>query len=375
MKKKSTSDRTVTSPVRTEVSMTPIIQALVSLFATAIAASILAHPGRLDDNGGHFYRNTDDYHCHRDACVLPTIVPGPESEISVASFNIQFLGNSKRRDNDALATMLSRFDIVVVQELVSPPFAGTFPDSTPFRPDTESAAFFKAMQAQGFSFVLSPEDTGTGERIHVNGSTTEWWVVFFDPKIVRPDERLPHGFLASDRSNHPSFERVPFAFGFSSELGNLDFVLVSVHLQHGSRERVRRAEEISAIVQWINENDELEKDFLIVGDFNIEDCEELQTVLAEDYASLNNHCLPTNTNINQPRPYDHVFYRPLHTTEAELQRTIEVVDLIDAMRAFWQSESDRSYPGEPYHHNRFRARYSDHHPIAFVLISTDVDDD
>lgn len=187
-----------------------IVRWLLLVLGAGSGGFALAHGGSLDANGGHFDTSTGEYHCHRDDCVLPIGVGEPENEISVASFNIQFLGNSRRRDNNALAAMLERFDVVVVQELVSPPFDGEFPDGTAFRPDPESAGFFQAMEAQGFDFVLSPEDTGSGERIHRNGSATEWWVTFFDPLKVRPDDDLPNGFLAEDRSNHPDYERVPY---------------------------------------------------------------------------------------------------------------------------------------------------------------------
>jgi len=33
------------------------------------------------------------------------------------------------------------------------------------------------------------------------------------------------------------------------------------------------------------------------------------------------------------------------------------------------------YPGTPYNHNRFRAVYSDHSPVAFEMVVGDEDDD
>ena len=53
--------------------------------------------------------------------------PALAADLTICSFNIQFLGNSTRRDDVALASILADYDIVVVQELVSPPFPGTFP--------------------------------------------------------------------------------------------------------------------------------------------------------------------------------------------------------------------------------------------------------
>ncbi len=106
---------------------------------------------------------------------------GDNDTISICSFNIQFLGNFNKRDDPALGAILAGFDIVVVQELVSPPYEGEFPNGDEFKPDAQSAEFFDVMTALGFEYELSVEDTGTGDTIHKNGSSTEWWVVFYKP--------------------------------------------------------------------------------------------------------------------------------------------------------------------------------------------------
>lgn len=49
---------------------------------------------------------------------------GSVDGISICSFNIQFLGNSRSCDDRALAGIVAPYDIVVVQERVSPPYAG-----------------------------------------------------------------------------------------------------------------------------------------------------------------------------------------------------------------------------------------------------------
>ena len=107
-----------------------------------------------------------------------------EGTLTICSLNIQFLGNSPVRDDVALANILQGYDIVVVQELVSPPYDGTFPGGKPFNPDEQSAEFFDAMDGHEFDYVLSEEDTGTGENIHRNVSSTEWWVTFYKPDAV-----------------------------------------------------------------------------------------------------------------------------------------------------------------------------------------------
>ncbi len=127
------------------------------------------------------------------------------------------------------------------------------------------------------------------------------------------------------------------------------------------------------VAQWIDAHDQAERDFIILGDMNIEDAAELATATPAGYLSLNDECRPTNTNLNGPKPYDHIMFNTSQTTEVDRGFDCQVVDLIDAMRDRWDG-SLGSYPGEPYDHNGFRRYYSDHHPVAFRLTST-VDDD
>jgi endonuclease I len=295
-------------------------------------------------------------------------------QIDICSFNIQFLGNSRDRDNAALASMLQDFDIVVVQELVAPPYEGMFPDGSLFRPDTEAALFFQEMEDLGFAYILSEEDTGRGERNHYNNSATEWWVTFYDPDVVEEAHDLPRGFLAEDRTHHPDYARVPYAFAFQAVSGGLDFVLISVHLTPGRYKSAERLGELSAIHSWIAGQEGPERDYIILGDMNIEDADELAVVMPATFSSMNGMCLATNTNVNGPRPYDHVMYDPGHTVEIDQQHGMQVIDLIEAMRPHWND--DDPYPGGgTYDHNRFRRYYSDHHPVEFRMWVHEDDDD
>ena len=136
----------------------------------------------------------------------------------------------------------------------------------------------------------------------------------------------------------------------------------------------RRAVELSAINDWIQANDDVEKDFLVLGDMNYKNCDEIGIVVPSGLSSLNEACLTTNTNINGPRPYDNVLYQEESTIELDGGFGFVVVDLIEQMRDKWDT-TQGNYPGEPYDHNRFRAFYSDHHPVVFQLHVPDADDD
>lgn len=290
--------------------------------------------------------------------------------IGICSFNIKFVGFYKKKDHDALADLLKEYDLVLIQELVSPPVDGTFPNGNTYQADVEAKAFAEAMESMGFTYVLSSEDTGTNEQIHSNSSSTEWFIAFYKPNVVVVDTTLVNDFLAEDRSDHPSFGRVPHAFSFETLDGRLDFTLISVHFQpgSGSDDRQRRKEEIDAIADWIDENDDSEKDYLIVGDMNIHSQEELVAVIPTGFRSLNENCLPTNLATNG-RPYDHVFYRPAYSDE--VVDSLYIVDLVEEMRSYWNE-------AEPYPENDlnlFYQYYSDHKPIVFEMVSDGTDDD
>jgi len=297
------------------------------------------------------------------------------NQITICSFNIQFLGSSKHRNDEVLASVVKDCDVVVVQELVAPPYAMKFPDGTDAKPDPEAAEFFDAMSQHGFTYWLSEEDTGTGDKNHLNSTATEWWVVFFKNEIVEPAKDLLHGFLADDRTDHPCYERVPYAFASKTPDNKLDFVLISVHLKpdKGPAERARRRHELAAISDWIESVDESEKDFIILGDMNIYNANELEKATPEGFISLNDECRPTNTNLNSPEPYDHVMFRPKYTKEMDADFDMAVIDLIAAMEPLWKL--DAPYPGDPYKHNEFRKYFSDHHPVVFKLTLPDTDDD
>lgn len=295
--------------------------------------------------------------------------------LSVCSFNIQFVGHFQKKDNETLSQILKGYDIVVIQELVAPPIDGFYPDGEPYSADPEALAFVQAMLNKGFGYILSEEDTGTGDKIHTSSSATEWWITFYDPNRVQYAPDLPHGFLAEDRSNNDNYERVPYAFPFRTTDNRLDFVLISVHLQpdDSKADQQRRQQELNAIHQWILDHNQQEKDYIILGDMNIKDEEELVQATPPGYLSLNDKCVSTNTNPNSPKPYDHVMYSSAYTTEMDIQAGLTVVNLIEAVRPYWTSPNP--FPGDPYVHNEFRQYYSDHHPVVFRLNALEMDDD
>jgi|GEM_PF-578959 len=376
--------------------------------------------------------------------------PRVPASLWVCSFNIQFLGvfegrdnsgvcrhpQGKCRDNEALARLLQKenCDIVVIQELDAPPSETflarsqltkfpmldrskyalldarqkaqlradpnfefrAFPDGTPIKPVDKVDFFFNEMIKAGYpAYILSEEDTGPGTS-HSNGTATEWYVTFFKPDKVDVAGDLPHGFISDKRFGPKDWQRTPYAFPFRTKNGKSDFVLISVHYQpdSGPANEARRKQEIGATKTWIDANNQTEKDFLILGDMNIESRDELARV--SPYTSLNDACAATNTNtrVGSTKPYDHVLFEPGATSERELPRELPtgtarvpnfaVINLIAQMENRWNQMHPREpYPGGSrrpgqvslYVHDRFRVEYSDHHPVKFKMLNPAQDDD
>lgn len=316
----------------------------------------------------------------RDTASAPTAAPPPTAAVplftesraladaaaspdtlSVCSFNIKFVGNYKDKDNIALATLLKPYDVVVVQELIAKPYA-THNDTTRNR----AWKFFQAMEAHGFRHVLSESDTGHA-TLGGNTTSTEYFVTFYKPAKVSPVTDLPHGFIGSPLSRHPSYKRVPYATAFRTQNGKFDFVLVSVHLE--PTDRVFRAEEFRAINTWLQDQyaSQPERDLIVLGDCNLQNQAELTANTPSNFVSLNAACVRTNVAVGSVKPFDHVFFHPQHTTEIDRTYGFKVVDLVNAIQ-----------PGVPLTtatQTKFFVKYSDHHPVNFRFKIPLQDDD
>ncbi|MBN1602039.1 MAG: hypothetical protein JW915_10540 [Chitinispirillaceae bacterium] len=293
------------------------------------------------------------------------------SALSVCSFNIQLLGALKERHNTALAEVIKDNDIVVVQGLVSSPYPGTYPNGDTYEGNEKAAEFFDAMKSHGFQYILSEEDTGTGTEIHLNTSATEWWVAFYKPQIINIAIDLPYGFLDSDRSDNPNFERVPYAFSFRTKKGHFEFTLISVHLQSGlgSCNEMRRRHELDAIARWVDEKSQAGGIFFILGNMNIQNCKELKDIIPNGFISLNDRCLSTNTKVDNSKAYDHVMGRSSNIWDnIDSRNSFSVVDLVSAVRVNWDESVFGKFPDDPTRYDDFQRFFSDHHPVVFHMV-------
>jgi len=299
--------------------------------------------------------------------------PGAGETITICSFNIKFLGTYSQKQNEALAGLLAPFDMVVVQELTGAPGPGVFPDGTPYVVNDNAQAFADAMATHGFQYALSPEDTGPGTVLHGGNSQTEWFITFYKSTVLEVAADLPNTFLAADRSQHPTYRRVPYAASFRTVDGNLDFTLINVHLYPGSSKKPERRAELEAAADWVAAHAGAETDVFILGDMNIENEAELSAALPDGWESLNDQCAKTNT-ASTAKPYDQVLCRADALDVVDVAYDFQVLDLIDSMRGQWPGTTS-SYPGDPYDWNEFPPYYSDHHPVLWRLTVGAEDDD
>ncbi|MFM7661211.1 MAG: endonuclease/exonuclease/phosphatase family protein [Bacteroidota bacterium] len=291
-----------------------------------------------------------------------------QDTLSICSFNIQFLGNFKNKDNVTISKILKPFDIVVIQELVAPPFPGKFPNNTPYKVDEESKAFYNEMKKQGFACWLSTEDTGPTNN-HVNSTASEWWVIFYKTSKVRGDSTRFHGFVSQPLTKNANQDRVSYVFPLKTIKGNSTFSLIPVHLNPGDSKNdyARRQVEFNYLFNWTKKQTELNKDFIILGDCNVYEASEFQHFRKLDFYTLNDKCKATNTKIYESkekgRPYDHIFYNS-YLKQDIVENSFEVHDLkAQVMKVNGNNVI------EPYNHDDFRAKYSDHLPISFKLIT------
>ena len=227
--------------------------------------------------------------------------------------------------------------------------------------DNEVRLFFEAMQKEGYSYILSEEDTGTGNKIHMNSARTEWFVTFYKKNKL---SLLHSGFIAEDRSNNDNYERVPYYTYFkdiSVPDSTMDFVIISTHLQPGKAKskRIRRYQELNSIINFVDkiEKSNNERDFIILGDMNVYDCKTLDENLSSGFIRANSQCL--NSNLKRSEPYDQVLYNKKFTS-------IENYEVIDMYEIF---DIPKSTPNK-----QVIAKYSDHHPVFFDIVKENDDD-
>jgi Endonuclease/Exonuclease/phosphatase family len=193
-----------------------------------------------------------------------------DRNLLVATWNVRAFGgmsdswerggkdSPKRNLADALAIaeILSRFDVIAVQEARS-----------------NLRALRHVLKALGPDWGLiltdvNPPPAGNDERLAFVFDTRRVRPSGLAAELVIPEDRLKGGKGAL----HEQFVRTPYAVSFVS--GGQTFILVTLHVKYGG-DAAERTEELAGIAAWLAEwakrtAEDYNQNLICLGDFNID---------------------------------------------------------------------------------------------------------
>ncbi|MCL5129996.1 MULTISPECIES: endonuclease/exonuclease/phosphatase family protein [unclassified Algibacter] len=206
-----------------------------------------------------------------------------DKNLLIATWNIRAFGNLTRKwdsdDTDSpkrdlhsvlcIAEIISRFDVVAVQEVK---------DNIRALRDT-----LKVL-GTNWSFILTDVNkgkVGNGERMAYLFDKRRVQLSGLAGELVVPEEWEDD---IKDHALSNQFVRSPYAVSFQSN--NHTFILVTLHILYGSSPS-SRIDELKGIAKWLsswaNSINAYHQDFIVLGDFNIDERGDLldQTFLSE----------------------------------------------------------------------------------------------
>lgn len=160
-----------------------------------------------------------------------------------------------------IAEVISAFDILAVQEI---------------NDDLKPLKDVIRILGENYDFIITDVTEGA------SGNRERLGIIYNSDKVyfegIAGEIVLPEKHLISKANERVQFARTPFACSFQSSW--FKFTLATVHIYYGSADKKseafkRRVEEIDAIAEFLSERaDEEDYNYILVGDFNIEDFED-----------------------------------------------------------------------------------------------------
>lgn len=178
---------------------------------------------------------------------VPRIGPSEQesSKVTIAAFNVQVLGRSKRQKNDVMEVLVlitREFDVVLIQEI-----RDSSEETIPYLLNE-----INEIEGAKYEFVRS-------ERL---GRTTskEAYAYLYNTETVEFIEGSDYVYSDVD----DVFEREPYIASFRS--GSFDFTLVGIHTKpDDARSEIGN---LTNVVRSVLSKDATEKDIIVLGDFN-----------------------------------------------------------------------------------------------------------
>jgi endonuclease/exonuclease/phosphatase family metal-dependent hydrolase len=167
-------------------------------------------------------------------------------------------GDTPRRDLfdvRCIAEILSRFDVVAVQEVQG---------------NLRALRYILKALGPHWGFLLTDANYGTG-------GDRERLAFLFDTRTVKPSGLacelvIPPGRDVTPERYRQQFARTPYAVAFAA--GPVTFILVTAHILYGKKKDPERLRELVSIARWLRwfAGKELEfgQNLILLGDFNID---------------------------------------------------------------------------------------------------------
>ena len=215
-----------------------------------------------------------------------------DENIVIATWNIQQF-NEKKSDRalQYISDICERFDLIALQEV---------------KTDLRGLSKLQSLLPGNYKILIT-DPTGNSER----------FAFLYDKRTIIPTGLVCEiGFnVPADSHTGYQLHRMPYCVSFKA--GRFDFVIVTVHIYYGSTlvEKKEREKEIATISEFIKKRERTEKnkvfdrDFFIMGDFNIE------TVGDQFFKALKGFKMPSNldnlgTNYSRTRTFDKIAWVP-----------------------------------------------------------------
>lgn len=213
-----------------------------------------------------------------------------DENILIATWNIQHLSNNKSdRALQYIADICERFDIIALQEV---------------KTDLRGLSRLQKMLPGNYRILVS-DPTGNYER----------FVFLYDKRTV-----IPTGLVCEISFNvlaeiHEGYQlhRTPYCASFKA--GRFDFIIANTHIYCGKtkKQKAQREEEIKKLVEFIDKRTKtishkvFDRDFFIVGDFNIEKMgDKFFNALCEKGFEMPGNMDVLKTNFSQTKTYDKI---------------------------------------------------------------------
>jgi len=169
-------------------------------------------------------------------------------------------GSPKRNRSDvlAIAEILSRFDVIAVQEA---------------RADLRALRHTMKALGPDWGLILTdvnPPPAGNGERLAFLFDTRRVRPSGLAAELVVPEDELKKGRI-DEGALQEQFVRTPYAVSFLS--GGQTFILVTLHVKYGSG-AAERTGELKGIARWLSDwaqrTEDYNQNLICLGDFNID---------------------------------------------------------------------------------------------------------